>query len=129
MNRTPRPGAYLPTTIALMAIGFGGLLVLMTSTDPQLGARWLFFLLVVMAFTGITLPFAAWLNHRFPSSPPASANVVVRQALWVGVYASVIAWLSYGRVVNFGIAAIFFIGFTAIEIFLRLGERSQWRRP
>ena len=130
MRRTPKPGAYIPTTVALLALGFGGLLVLMTSTDPMLGARWLFFLLVVMAFTGASrCPSAAWLNYRFPSDPPANANVVLRQALWVGIYAAVVAWLSYGRVINFGIAAIFLIGFTAIEIFLRLGERSQWRRP
>ena len=129
MKRTPAPSAYIPTTIALLTLGFGGLVVIMNSTDPLLGARWLFFLLVVVAFTGLALPASAWLNYRFPSQPPAPANVIVRQALWFGVYVSVISWLSYGRVINFGLAGLFLIGFSAIEIFIRMWELSKWRKP
>jgi hypothetical protein len=129
MKRTPKPSAYIPTTIALLVLGFGGLMIIMNATDPLLGARWLFFLLVVVAFTGVALPASAWLNYRFPSQPPASANVIVRQALWFGVYVSVISWLSYGRVINIGLAGLFLIGFTAIEIFIRMWENSKWRKP
>jgi len=129
MKRTPAPSAYIPTTIALLTLGFGGLVVIMNSTDPLLGTRWLFFLLVVVAFTGLALPASAWLNYRFPSQPPAPSNVIVRQALWFGVYVSVISWLSYGRVINLGLAGIFLIGFTAIEIFIRMWELSKWRKP
>jgi hypothetical protein len=62
MKRTPKPSAYIPTTIALLVLGFGGLMIIMNATDPLLGARWLFFLLVVVAFTGVALPASAWLN-------------------------------------------------------------------
>jgi hypothetical protein len=129
MQRTPEPMAYLPTIIILVLFGWGGLIALMTATDPELGPRWLFFFLVVVAFTGIALPLSVVLNARFPSNPPATPNVVVRQALWVGIFASVVAWLLYGRVFNLGIASIFLVGFAAVEVFLRLWERSQWRRP
>ena len=59
----------------------------------------------------------------------AGPNVVVRQALWVGVFAATVAWLLYGRVFSLGLAAIFLVGFTGIEAFLRLWERSRWRQP
>ena len=129
MQRSPTPSAYLPTIVVFLAFGWGGLLVLMTTTDPELGPRWLFFFLMVVAFTGLALPFTVWLNARFPSKPPASADTIVRQALWVGILAATIAWLAYGRVLNFGLVLIFVAGFAAIEAFLRLWERSRWRKP
>jgi hypothetical protein len=115
--------------MAFLVFGWVGLLVLMTSTEPELGPRWLFFFLVVVAFTGIGLPISAVLNNRFPSSPPAAPRVIVRQGLWFGVFAATVAWLSNGQVFSLGLAAIFAVGFAAIEVFLRLWERSQWRRP
>lgn len=128
MRRTPKPAAYIPTIVVLLVLGWSGLLLLMTTSDPLLGQRWLFFVLIVVAFTGVGLPAAVWLNHRFPSSRPAGVGVVVRQGLWVGVFAAVIFWLAYGRVLNFSLALIFLVGFTAIEFFIRLWERSQRER-
>ncbi len=129
MTRTPAPTAYIPTTALFLLLGWGGLIVLMNTYSPALGPRWLFFFLVVVAFTGAALPFVVILNHRFPSNPPASPNVIVRQSLWVGVYFAALAWLYNGRVFNASLAAIFLVGFAAIEVFLRLWERSQWRQP
>jgi hypothetical protein len=129
MDRSPSFKAFLPTIVVLLVIGWGGIIILFNATEPTLWPRWLFFVLVVMACTGTALPVAVYLNQRFPSRPPASARVMVRQALWVGVFAATLLWLNYGQVLSFGLAIIFFVGFTAIEIFLRLWERSQWRRP
>ncbi len=129
MRRTPAPIQYIPTIVLFLFIGWGGLVVLMNYTLPTLWPRWLFFFLLVIAFTGLALPLMAWLNHRFPGNFPAAANTVVRQALWVGVYFAMLAWLQYGRVLSFSLALIFFLGFGAIEVFIRLWERSQWRQP
>jgi hypothetical protein len=129
MDRSPTFKAFLPTIVVLILIGWGGMIILLNSTEPTLWPRWLFFLLVVVAFTGITLPASVYLNHRFPSKPPVGARVMVRQALWVGIFAATMAWLNYGQVISFSLAVIFMVGFAAIEIFLRLWERSQWRRP
>lgn len=128
MERTPPLSAFLPIIIILTAAGGGGLLIMMSTVDPLLGYRMLFFFLVVLLFAGLALPLSVLLNLRFPSSPPVGPNVVVRQALWVGVYVTTLAWLYVGRVFGVGLAVIFFIGFTAIEVFWRLWERSQWRR-
>ncbi len=123
---TPSPLAFLPTTVLLTVVGWGGLFLLLNSTEPTLLPRWLFFFLIVVGFTGLGLPLVSFLNHRFPSDPPARVQVIVRQALWVGVYASTLAWLQFGRVLNWALAILVGLVFFAIEWFLRLRERSQW---
>jgi len=124
--RTPSPLAFLPTAAILLLVGFGGLIVLLNSTEPTLWPRWLFFFMIVCGFSGIGLPVSAYLNYRFPSDPPARVQVILRQALWLGAYAATLAWLQYGRVFSWGLALILALGFVAIEWFLRLRERSQW---
>ena len=129
MDRSPSFKAFLPTIVVLIVIGWGGIVILLNSTEPTLWPRWLFFLLVVVAITGTTLPATVYLNHRFVSRPPANARVMVRQAMWMGIFTATLFWLNYGQVISFSLAMIFLVGFTAIEVFIRLWERSQWRRP
>jgi len=129
MDSSPSIKTFLPTIVILVFLGWGGLVILLNSTEPTLGPRWLFFFLVVVALTGTALPATIHLNHRFPSKPPANARVMVRQALWIGAYGATMVWLNYGQVISFNLALIFLVGFMAIEVFLRLWERSQWQRP
>ena len=124
--RTPSPLSFLPTMLLFVAVGWGGLIALLTLAEPMLWPRWLFFFLVVVAFTGAALPITAFLNHRFPGEPPATVRVILRQALWAGVYAGTLAWLLAGRVLNLALALILALAFLAIEWFLRLRERSRW---
>ena len=128
MNRTPPFSAFLPTIIILVLVGFGGLVVLLNATTPTLGPRWMFFFLLVVAFTGLALPLMVVLNHRFPTDPAADVGVVVREATWVGIYVATLAWLQYGQVLSSGLALIFLVGFIVIEAFLRLRERGVWRQ-
>lgn len=129
MDRSPSFRAFLPTIVTLIVLGWGGLLLMMNAVDPSVWPRWLFFFLVVVGLTGAALPAAVYLNQRFPSNPPASANVMVRQALWVGIYGATFLWLTVGQVISFSLAMIFLVGFAGIEVFLRIWEQSQWRRP
>ena len=116
----------MPTAALLMLVGWGGLVLLWNYTLPTLWPRWLFFFLVVSAFTGTALPVMAFLNNRFPSEPPARVQVILRQALWVGVLAATLSWLQYGRIFTAALALIVILGFAAIEWLLRLRERSRW---
>jgi len=129
MNRIPSLKSFLPTILILNFFGWGGLTSLLNLTQPTLGARILFFTCIVMSFSGLSLPGIIFLNKRFPTSPAPGANVLLRESIWVGVYFSIIAWLSYGRVISFALALIFFIGISALEFFLRFRELSQWQRP
>ncbi len=128
MSRTPSLRAYVPLIVIFLLLGWGGLFILLNVTQPTLWPRWLFFFLVVVAFTGLALPFVAAINYRVSNNPP-EAKVIVRQALWVGVYAALMVWMSFGQVVSIGLAILFLVGFLLIEVFLRLRERSIWRRP
>ena len=110
--------------VAMMIIGWLGLYQLVTTTLPRVGQRWLFFLLLEFAVTGTVLPFVRYLNVRFTpvdaDLPPG--GVLVRQSIWIGLFAVMCAWLQMPRVLNLPIA--FFLGlvFIVIETFLRSRE-------
>lgn len=124
---SPRVANFLPAAIILFILGWGGLVALAILTLPTVGPRWLFFFLCVLAITGTVLPITAFLNRRFPSTPPATAMIVVRQALWFAVFASTVIWLQMGRVLNPALAILLAIGLGLIEFLLRLSEKSQWK--
>lgn len=126
-NPSPRLRAFLPAAVTLMIIGWGGLALVVTLTQPNGGTRWLFFFCAVLALSGTFLPVMAYLNQRFPSLPPPTRGVVLRQALWVGIYVPTIAWLQAGRVLTMTLALLLLGGLGLIEILLRMRERSLWR--
>jgi hypothetical protein len=129
MQRSNSPSifTFLPVFLFLMLIGWSGLAVLVWYTPPTIWPRWLFFFLSVLAFTGTAIPVAAFLNIRFPSSPPATTGTVMRQALWVGIYFSTLEWLRISRVLSLAIALLVAAAFIAAEALLRVRERSQWK--
>jgi hypothetical protein len=91
--------------------------------------RWIFFALLYTALSGTALPFARYLNERFRKSdaPPVLANVLVRQGNWVGLFGTACAWLRVPRVLSWSVAFFLALSLIAIEAFLGLRERSQWR--
>ncbi len=117
---------FLPLSLCLIVLGFVGIFLLMQTTVPTLGPRWLFFFLGVLGLTGLGLPITYFLNVRFPSDPPAEELVIIRQALWFGIFGGAIAWLQLGRVLTGGLAIVLAAAFTLIEFLLRLFERSRW---
>ncbi len=117
---------YLPLSLVLTIIGWGGLFLLIQNALPTLLPRWLFFFMGVIALSGPALPIVYFLNKRFPSDPPVEGMVILRQALWVGVYGCTVAWLQLGRVLTLGLTFILAGVFVLIEFLLRLFERSRW---
>ncbi len=112
-------------------IGWGGLVLMLFVFDltPLVWARWGFFALWFVALTGTALPLAYFFNIRFPSQPPAEPNVILRQALWAGVYGSTLAWLQLGRLVTLWVWLGLAGGLITIEYLIRLREQSRWRPP
>ena len=111
----------------LIILGWGGLITLLLYTIPNMGPRWMFFFLTVVALTGTIMPMVAFLNRRFPGKPPATSMVVVRQSLWVGIFGATLAWLQIGHVLTNALAFLLAVGLFLIEFLLRLSERSQWK--
>ncbi|HOA21200.1 MAG TPA: hypothetical protein PKL82_01775 [Anaerolineaceae bacterium] len=118
---------FLPAFLILLAAGGGGLAVLLNLTLPTLGPRWLFFFFLVLLGAALALPAAYFLNLRFPTTPPAESAVILREALWAGIFISLMAWLRMGRVLTFPLGVLIAAGFVLIEVLLRLWDRSRWK--
>jgi hypothetical protein len=126
---TPAFRPFGISSLILMLIGWGGLFVILFTAWPVVWFRWGFFTLLILALTGTVLPIVYFFHRRFPDSPPAEANVIVRQSVWFGVYGATLAWLQLGRLVTVYVILGLAGGLLAIEYFIRLRERSRWKPP
>ena len=114
LQKSPPTSSFLPTAIVLMLMGWGGLYYIFAKTTPSGGTRWAMFFAAVLAITGTVLPAFAYLNRRFPTSPPATTFVILRQSLLVGIYFPTLAWLQIGRVLTPMIALLLALGLILI---------------
>jgi hypothetical protein len=127
LKQPPTIHSTLPAALILALIGWGGLYELINTTRPAVGARWLFFFLGVLAVSGTALPLVAFINRRFQTDPPATIAIIVRQALWIAIYFSTLAWLQKGRILTPTLGIVLGLGIVAIEGLLRSRELSQWK--
>ena len=120
---------FLPSTLILFLAGWGGLALLFFFSLPTVWPRWAFFVCWDLALTGTAIPVVWFLNLRFPGSTPAGDAVVIRQAIWVGVYGATLAWLQLGHAASFSIIIVLAIGLAVIELLIRMREQSRWQPP
>ena len=125
--RFPSFRTFLWASVLLILLGWSGLAILVSTTLPVLGPRWLFFFLFMSGITGLMLPVTFFLNRRFISIPPADGGVILRQAMWFGVYGCIVAWLQQGRVLTGVLAIMLALGFAIVELLLRVRELSLWK--
>ena len=127
---SPKPSfrPYILPTIILLLLGWGGLYALALFTLPFVWARWGFFALWVIALTATSFPVIYFVTTRF-SSEKMEPQVLVRRALWVGIFGATLAWLQLARLVNVYVILGLAFGLVAIESLLRLRERARWRVP
>ena len=124
---TPQYRGLLAAALVLFSVGWIGLYLLMATTLPTVGPRWLFFFLLTVAVTGTALPFVWMLHRRFDGVRPAPSSVLLRQGLWIALFVAVCVWLQVNRSLTLSLGLLLGIGFTVLEWFLRLLERSVWR--
>jgi len=121
-NSTFRP--YLASAISLIVLGFGSAGSAIFALTPTLWARWLLFFGGTLGLTGLALPVTWFFNLRFPSNPPVGPYVIVRQAIWVGVFGVVLAWVFLGeKLALYHLAGIGLI-LAGITITSRAGRRG-----
>ncbi len=123
-SSSPPVRAFILTSLVLILLGWGGFFATVNYTEPSGGTRWAFFFFAVLGLTGLVLPAVAFLNRRFPSTPAPSQGVILRQAVWLGIYLPTLAWLRIGRVLNLSMALLLAAGLILIEWLLRL-PRAQ----
>ncbi len=111
---------------ALMAAaGWIGLWLLVTTALPTAFPRWLFFVFLYLAVTGTVLPFVRFLNVRFSAEDTLPASgVILRQSVWVGLFAVACAWLQIPRVLNPVIAFFLALSLAVVEFFLLMREND-----
>jgi hypothetical protein len=119
----------LIAALVFMVLGWSGLYVLVTTTLPRVGPRWIFFVLLQIAVTGTVLPFVRYLNVRFTplQAPLPLGGVLVRQSVWIGLFVVICAWLQIPRVLNAPLAFFTAMAFVVLEVFLRAREIAQER--
>jgi hypothetical protein len=122
---------YIISTLILILLGWGGLalIIFVIQSPPLVWARWGFFVFGIMGLSGTALPIVYFFHKRFPEKPPAESDVIVRQALWVGVYGATLAWLQLGRLVTLYVILGLAGGLIAIEYFIRVREKARWHPP
>jgi hypothetical protein len=118
---------FLASAISLFVIGWGTVAVAVFQFTPTVWARWLLFFGITLGLTGLAMPATWFLNLRFPSDPAADAYVIVRQAIWVGVYGAVLAWLQQVRLVTIWDSLGLAFGLVAIEYLVRMREKARWQ--
>ena len=124
-NSSFRP--YIASTIILFIIGWGSSTFAVLTLTPTVWARWLLFFGGTLGLTSLALPATWFLNLRFPSKPPAGAAVIVRQAVWIGVYGALLTWLQQERLVTFWTGLGLAAGLGAIEYLARMRENARWQ--
>jgi hypothetical protein len=125
LNSTFRP--YLASTIVLFIIGWGCAAFAVFSLTPTVWARWLLFFGGTLGLTSLALPATWFLNLRFPAKSPVGAIVIVRQAVWFGVYGALLTWLQQERLVSLWTGLGLAAGLTAIEFLIRMRENARWQ--
>jgi hypothetical protein len=131
MNNRPNSSfrPYIASSIILFFIGWGGSAIAVFMLTPTVWARWLLFFGSTLGLTSLALPVTWFLNLRFPSNPPVVATVIMRQAIWFGVYGALLIWLQQERLVTIWTGLGLAAGLIAIEYFVRMRENARWQPP
>lgn len=120
----PDHTGMLIAAVALIVAGWGGLYLLVTTQIPRVGQRWLFFVLLQVAVAGTVMPFLRYINIRLTPEtrlvPPS--GVIVREAVWFGLFVVTCAWLQIPRVLTLPTTFFLALAFIVIELFLRSRE-------
>lgn len=116
---------YLSSTLMLLLLGAGGLAAVLLFSVPYVWARWAFFVFVIMTLTGAALPAVYYLHQRFWPDTPLEAAVLIRQAMWAGLYGATLAWLQLGRLVTLNVILGLAGGMIAMEYFIRIREKAN----
>lgn len=133
-RRPNRPSRFPPdhagvllASMAMVGVGGIGLAALFTIALPRIGAElWLYFLFIHLLVTGITLPLVRFVNMRFTplNAEPPSGGVLVRQSVWLGLFAVITVWLQILRALSVVTLFLLALVFVVLEVFLQMRERN-----
>ncbi len=107
--------------MGLLVAGLGGigLWLMVTRVWPDPVTEFIFLGLLTITFGGLTVPVAAYLNHRFaqPNWQAQDPRRLLRQGIWVGLFGALCGWLQKEDALNWTIAAVIGGVFALMEVF------------
>jgi len=121
----PPFGKILTTSIFLTILGGGGLVFIFIFFEPTLGPRWMFFFFLSIIGAGIALPFSYLIQRRF-ANQFVPGKVLIREAIFFGIFFTLIAWLQLGRILTNLIIVVIAVGFVLLEMLLRMAENATF---
>jgi hypothetical protein len=77
---------------------------------------WVFLAGVLVVITGASLPLAYVINQRFGQSKSSQFLVVLRQAMWIGIWFAFSIWLQMNRTFGWGVAILVPAVFIVVEV-------------
>lgn len=84
---------------------------------------WVFLAGVLVVITGVSVPLAYVLNQRFSQNESSQFLVVLRQAMWIGLWFAFCIWLQMNRTLGLGIALLVAAVFIVVEVLLQVRTR------
>jgi len=108
-------------------IGWVGLILVLSTTLPTVGPRWLFFFLAALAFTGTSIPFVWYIHRRFSRRMVTPTSTLLRQSILLAFYFELLLWLQINRSLSLSLILLLALGMIGVEGLLRVIERSRWR--
>ena len=79
---------------------------------------------ILISVTGLMLPVAHFLNKRFSQTESSSYLVVLRQAMWVAIWAAFCTWLQLNRAFGWGVAILVAAVFLVLEVMLQVRTKA-----
>lgn len=114
--------------IGLLLAGLGGvgLGLVVANVWPTPGMDLVVLGLLGVAFGGLTIPLAAYLNYRFarPGWQKQDPRRLLRQGGWVGLLAALYGWLQKEDALNWTIAAVIAGVFALMEVFFLTRDQA-----
>jgi hypothetical protein len=84
---------------------------------------WVFLAGVLVVITGASLPLAYVINQRLGQSKSSQFLVVLRQAMWIGLWFAFSIWLQMNRTFGWGVAILVAAVFIVVEVLLQVRTR------
>ena len=85
----------------------------------------MFFFFLSIIGAGIALPFSYLIQRRF-AHQVVPEKVLIREAIFFGIFLALIAWLQLGRILTNLIIVVIVVGFILLEMLLRMAEKATF---
>jgi hypothetical protein len=79
---------------------------------------------ILVSVVGLMLPVAHYLNKKLSQGENSNYLVVLRQAMWVAIWAAFCTWLQLNRSFSWGVAILVAAVFFVLEIMLQVRTKA-----